>query len=95
MSQLKSNPLAGGAPENTYRKGSYRLVDKGEGRMVLEETTIEDAAALDSVTATNSLVLDTSGLSLQGESGGAESNPYDSNSALDTAAMHWAGGTIR
>ena len=79
--------------QQTYRKGSFRMVDKGNGRVVLEETSVEDAAALD--LQNGSLNLDTSGLSLHGDSSDPSDNPYDSGSSMDAAAAHWGSGTIR
>ena len=72
-----------GNEPSAYRKGNYKLVDHGRGRVTLQEIKEDDAAP-----GKHDVELDISGLSLAGESGPAQHNPYDSV-PQDGAAKIW------
>jgi len=78
--------------ENFYRKGNFKLVDHGRGRVTLQATDMNDDDGSQFVSHGN-VSLDTSGLSLAGDQV-PENNPYDS-APLDRAAAIWSKGTIR
>ena len=78
-----------------YTKGSFRMVDKGNGRVVLESTSVEEAESLNLSIDSLAASPDTSGLSLQNDLDASCNNPYDSDSKPNKAAKVWAGGAIR
>mgnify|MGYP003687744611 CR=1 FL=1 len=78
-----------------YTKGSFRMVDKGNGRVVLESTSVEDAESLNLSIDSLAASLDTSDLSLQNDQDGSCNNPYDSDTTRDKAAKAWSCGAVR